>query len=96
MGKPARGVWRQAGLLAKESPALMLVGLSVWLLPAVPKAEIVFDLVEAWVERSELVSDALDQGSHIRPIAIGPVSTDETLIVQSIVDRPVSDVPTCV
>jgi hypothetical protein len=67
---------------------------SVWLLPAVPEGGVVFDLVEGRIERSKAVPDALDRGSHVRPKAIGAASRDETLIVQPVVDRPVSHVPT--
>jgi hypothetical protein len=65
-----------------------------WLLPAVPEALVVFDLVEGRIERSKAVPDALDRGSHVHPIAIGATSRDETLIVQPVVDRPVSNVLT--
>ena len=64
--------------------------------PEVPEALVVFDLVEGWIERSKAIPDALDRGSHVRPIAGGAFSRDETLIVQPVVDRPVALVPTCV
>src|SRR6266702_1460588 len=67
---------------------------SVRLLPAVPETAVIFDLVEGRIEAAELVPDALDDGPHIAPIAVGPASGDETLIVQPVVDRPVCHVPT--
>src|SRR5712664_2109208 len=67
---------------------------SGWLLPAVPEAGVVFDLVEGQVDGPKLVSDTLDCGPHIRPIALSPGSCDETLIVQPVVDFTVSHIPT--
>jgi hypothetical protein len=52
-----------------------------WLPPAVPEALEVFNLVEVRNERPKAVPDALNRGSHVRPIATGPASGDETLIV---------------
>src|SRR4029077_2239720 len=69
------------------------VGL-VRLLPTVPETAVIFDLVEGRVEAAELVPDTLDDGPYIAPIAVGPASGDETLIVQPVVDRPVCHVPT--
>src|SRR5258708_29859638 len=63
---------------------------SGWLLPAVSEAGVVFDLVEGRVEVTKLVSDALDCGPHIRPIALSPGSCEETLIAQPVVDFTVS------
>src|SRR5260370_21570238 len=65
-----------------------------WLLPAVPEAVVVFGLVEGRIERSKAVPYALDCVSHVRPITVFAASRDETLIVQPVVDRPVSHVPT--
>jgi hypothetical protein len=48
----------------------------------IPEAGIAFDLVEGRVEGAKLVSDTLDHGPHIRPIAIGPASGDEAHIVR--------------
>ena len=62
--------------------------------PEVPEALVVFDLVEGRIERSKAIPDALERGSHVRPIAVGASSRGETLILQPIVDRPVSHVPT--
>ena len=62
--------------------------------PAVPEALVVFGLVEGRIERSKAIPDALDRGSHVRPIAVGAASRDETLIMQPVVDRSVSHVPT--
>src|SRR5260370_27404930 len=67
---------------------------SVWLLPAVPEAGVVFDLVEGRVEVAKLVADPLDRGPHIRPIAIAPVSGDETLIGQPFIKLPAMHIPT--
>ena len=69
------------------------VGLG-WLLPAVPEAVVVLDLVEGGVKAVEVVPDTPDDGPHIGPIAVGTVSGDEPLIVQPVVDRPVCHVPT--
>ena len=63
------------------------VGL-VWLLPAVPETAVIFDLVEGGVEAAELVSDTLDEGPHIAPIAVGLASGDETLMAQPVVACP--------
>jgi hypothetical protein len=52
--------------------------------PAVPEAGVALDLVEGRVNGAKLVSDSLDCGPHIRPIAIGPASGDEALIVQPV------------
>jgi hypothetical protein len=54
----------------------------VWLAPAIPKAGVALDLVEGRVEGTKLVSDTLDHGPHVRPIAIGPASVDEAHIVR--------------
>ena len=62
--------------------------------PEVPEALVVFGLVECRIEHMKAVPDALDRGSHVRPIAVGAASRDETLIVQPVLDRPVSHVPT--
>src|SRR5580765_7283649 len=64
----------------------------VWLAPAIPEAGVALDLVEGRVEGTELVSDTLDHGPHIRPVALVPASGDEAYIVQPVVDRPVSPV----
>src|SRR5882757_10390936 len=66
----------------------------VRLLPAVPEAGVVFDLVEGRVEVAKLVPDALDCGAHVRPITVSPVSSNEAFMVQPVVDRPVCHVPT--
>src|SRR5258708_35633572 len=66
----------------------------VRLLPTIPEAAVIFDLVEGRVAAAELVPDTLDGGPHIGPIAVGPISGDETLILQPVVDRPVFHVPT--
>src|SRR5882757_9811469 len=44
----------------------------VWLLPAVPEAVVVFDLVEGRGDVAKLVPDALDCGAHVRPITVSP------------------------
>src|SRR5882757_9356775 len=44
----------------------------VRLLPAVPEAGVVFDLVEGRVDVAKLVPDALDCGAHVRPITVSP------------------------
>jgi Transposase, Mutator family len=48
--------------------------------PAISEAGIVLDLSERRVAGPEFAADALDCGPHIPPIAIGPVSGDETAL----------------
>jgi hypothetical protein len=60
-----------------------------WLAPAVAEASVVLDLVEGRVEGPELVSDALDCRAHVRPITVSPVSSDEAVVAQAVVDRAI-------
>src|SRR5450755_4814315 len=73
---------------------LQEVGDLGWLLPAISKAGVVFDLVEGRIEGSKLVPDALDCGPHIRPITVGPVSSNEAFMAQPVINCTVSYVLT--
>src|SRR3546814_17013856 len=62
-------------------------------LPTITETRIVPDLVELPVEVAKLLSDALDEGPDIRPIAFLTLAGGETLAMHQIVDLAIADVP---
>src|SRR3989304_6183288 len=60
--------------------------------PAIPEAGVVLDVGERVVHRPELLADALDEGAHVRPVALFARTRDEILAVDEIVDLAVADI----
>src|SRR5437879_3325707 len=83
---PQAGVAGQHRRHAKENQLDQALG---WLLPAVPEAGVVFDLVEGRVADAELAADALDRRPDVRPKAILPGPGDEAFVAQAVVDRAI-------
>src|SRR5262249_56341362 len=68
--------------------------LSGGLAPAVSERGVVGDVDEGGVAIPELVSDTLDCRADVRSISIFPTPSDETFVVQTIVDGAIGDVAT--
>src|ERR1700730_11469317 len=67
---------------------------TVRLSPAVSEGGVVPDLLELGVTVAELIANPLDRRSDVRPIPGTSPTSDESLVVQTIVDRAIGHVAT--
>src|SRR6266480_4080258 len=70
----------------------MLRRVSAFRGPTIPKASVVFDIVETGVDIAEFFADTLDEGAYIGTIPLGTMSGDEVFAVDEIVNLTVADV----